>query len=125
MKLEDSYQYLSKDERLSLFLQASSRGDTLEAQAVIEANARRTAPSRFSASQQSKATASASTSRKFLGVRSVSVKSASLVWPKVACGAQSKRRAPVSLVVLGVCFSLVLKIRKQHLGWKEVKPRPI
>jgi hypothetical protein len=40
MKSENSYKWLSNDERLSLFLQASSRRDTLEARAVIEASPR-------------------------------------------------------------------------------------
>ena len=40
MKLQNEYGVLTKDERLSLFLQATSRGDTQETQAIIAASPR-------------------------------------------------------------------------------------
>ena len=40
MNFQNSYHLLTKDERLPLFLQAASRGDTQETQAVVEASPR-------------------------------------------------------------------------------------
>jgi hypothetical protein len=40
VKIEIDYSVLTKDERLTLFLQASSRGDTQEAQAIVAASPR-------------------------------------------------------------------------------------
>jgi len=40
MKVKNNYQLLARAERLSVFLQASSRGDTQEAQLIVEASPR-------------------------------------------------------------------------------------
>ena len=54
-----------------------------QTQPVLDISPRQNSePARLNVSKRSSATASASTSRKFLGVRSVSVESASTRWPK-------------------------------------------